>query len=841
TRACLYKSSIVSASAFTSLSADPTRPRAVLGSEDGSLRFYDLLPRLTRNTTLTIEPRLMKTVNIREVRQSLKQQYVGARASPPPARGGIEIISSRPSWRSRGKARSGTGGGAYSGMAAASESDKKGDSEDPGDVEIDRAIIALHHARFDPVKTAGGFKARLDPTSMSEQDWALCGARVRLIVGSADALVVLDADTFAELFCLDFRSKAAIADVDSLGIAQAEGVAVDADEHDPCCTINVAGAFGFCSSSAEPNSTTIMIANTFSGLVVLVNLREQMDKDSLRVITREDAPQPCDEKEPSLQDIIQSAMNGQARGGWSNNVKTDCLMELAAAGIRSVEDLRRPNALVSIVGMPKYIKAALERSIRKDGGADICEVCTFAAPASFTVEKNSPLRCQVQPGVRAAKKPTAVKPSASTPRVGVKQIMNHPVTFKSKVRSSGYTEAPKVTKMFTGPSARSSTTRPLASKSPETRKYPADCEPITNISERCPPIRHTAPIIKVKYHGSGRLLATVSADRTARFYNMASRERSGFKDLIGHDGTLTGVSWSQGVTHNPSGSPTMITSSTDGTVRMWSTDRSDPLLIIRQVRGSPKPSAEAGSPRTASLSASPRVSSTKKDDLLGELRATAFFESDRLVLVPDATRLHIYTYSIQRTERGSVRPGLNYNTYKHVAAFTHPSTSITALAAANAFASHLVLTATTDRSIRVWDAAGARVVSTLADAGVRAVHCLAIADYADVPSAFANVFASAAVTDAVKLWDVRVGKAVMHLLGHADRAAGMGCALSPCGRFLATGSEDNHAYLYDVRKGLVIGKLKGGTDVVSAVDFNPICPELVTGSHDGLGRLFQSA
>jgi WD40 repeat protein len=89
----------------------------------------------------------------------------------------------------------------------------------------------------------------------------------------------------------------------------------------------------------------------------------------------------------------------------------------------------------------------------------------------------------------------------------------------------------------------------------------------------------------------------------------------------------------------------------------------------------------------------------------------------------------------------------------------------------------------------------------------------------------------------------------MHLFGHVDRAAGVSVAFSPCGRYLATGSpttllfigsENNQAYIYDIRKSSVVSKLSGGhTDVVMSVDFNPINQEIVTGGHDGKIRVWR--
>lgn len=46
--------------------------------------------------------------------------------------------------------------------------------------------------------------------------------------------------------------------------------------------------------------------------------------------------------------------------------------------------------------------------------------------------------------------------------------------------------------------------------------------------------------------------------------------------------------------------------------------------------------------------------------------------------------------------------------------------------------------------------------------------------------------------------------------------------------------------MYDIRQGLVVGRLGGGAvDVVSCVDFNPVFGEVCAGSFDGRVRLFR--
>ena len=57
-------------------------------------------------------------------------------------------------------------------------------------------------------------------------------------------------------------------------------------------------------------------------------------------------------------------------------------------------------------------------------------------------------------------------------------------------------------------------------------------------------------------------------------------------------------------------------------------------------------------------------------------------------------------------------------------------------------------------------------------------------------------------------------------------------------RYVACGSEDNRAYLYDVGSGKVVERLQGHSDAVLDVKFNPMHPQLVTACVDGKLRFF---
>jgi WD40 repeat protein len=64
----------------------------------------------------------------------------------------------------------------------------------------------------------------------------------------------------------------------------------------------------------------------------------------------------------------------------------------------------------------------------------------------------------------------------------------------------------------------------------------------------------------------------------------------------------------------------------------------------------------------------------------------------------------------------------------------------------------------------------------------------------------------------------------------------IGLAFSPCMRYLATGSEDKAAYIYDLRSCSMLGRLRPPghhAEVVTDVAFHPWRPELFVSCMDG--------
>ena len=113
-----------------------------------------------------------------------------------------------------------------------------------------------------------------------------------------------------------------------------------------------------------------------------------------------------------------------------------------------------------------------------------------------------------------------------------------------------------------------------------------------------------------------------------------------------------------------------------------------------------------------------------------------------------------------------------------------------------------VVTASWDRTVRVWDAARAQEARGPLYA-TKAVHCLA------AQAGASGLVATGGVDPAVQLWDVRAaggGTAAVRLAGHGGWVAGV--AWAPCaGHILASAAHDGKVKVWDVRSSVPLATL----------------------------------
>ncbi|XP_069394987.1 WD repeat-containing protein 27 isoform X2 [Paralichthys olivaceus] len=392
------------------------------------------------------------------------------------------------------------------------------------------------------------------------------------------------------------------------------------------------------------------------------------------------------------------------------------------------------------------------------------------------------------------------EPSHPKKKGGTKE---QPLVFHTKVKSSGYTTAPR-NHMF---SPKTNIQKNPSSKTAKKntglllRDYPAD--------KAAPTIPHShltitdKPVNCLHYSGDGKHILCGLGDSSVLLYKSSLTGNPAV--FTGHDKPVSSVSWSLS-------RQCWLSASEDRSLRIWADGSTEPAIIM-------------GS------------SSFSKP-----IRGARFYYLDKFLLFASGPSLYLYLYDVDTTH-DDIKRYQQRSAVKLVKRFTTASsTDITALSAVNDFLSYIVLLCGSDRSIQVFDMNRSTVASQLLDAHSRSAHCISQnkgSMFSTQAPDSCNLFLTSAVTDGVKIWDLRTLRCVRRYENHVNRCHPCSSTISPCGRFIATGSEDKSAYVYDVRSSSFLHKLQKHSDTVLSVTFNPATPELLTGTLDGKLRLFQ--
>ena len=447
-------------------------------------------------------------------------------------------------------------------------------------------------------------------------------------------------------------------------------------------------------------------------------------------------------------------------------------------------------------------------------------------------------------------KPTPAKPAPT--KKSASKVVDKPVTFHRKISSSGYGATPPLKLHSGGPTVQARRAAAAAASKPlggakglaaHTRSYNSgEGPPLVAQPANCAALPPFLPLTRLAYAGDGSRIAAGASDGSIALLRLPARRYANAANgapaaLAAHGQTLTSLHFSHS-------GRLLLAASADGSASVWDVTADHPppapLLHLRHVRGSPPPfeqqSSSSSSPSSAEL-------------FSGEVRGARFFYLDRLILLAASNAVHLYSYSLTRNPADDTRRAAPLrHAYKLAHRWALPTAAqhATAVAAANAFLSPMVLAAGSDRSLAAFDAGTGQTVLEIAGAHERPVHTISLYDGGRGGGDAARgceLFVTAALDGAVKLWDLRAPRAAARTFAgaHANRVHAIGAALSPCLRYVGVGSEDRHAYLYDVRGGGVVGATDGAVRAVDAVvdvAFSPVHPQLATASLDGRVRFF---
>jgi WD40 repeat protein/tRNA A-37 threonylcarbamoyl transferase component Bud32 len=142
-----------------------------------------------------------------------------------------------------------------------------------------------------------------------------------------------------------------------------------------------------------------------------------------------------------------------------------------------------------------------------------------------------------------------------------------------------------------------------------------------------------------------------------------------------------------------------------------------------------------------------------------------------------------------------------------------------------------VVTASYDKTVRIWDAATGREIR------------LPIANADGVTSAAFSPdgrrFVTGSVDMSARVWDAVTGQAMTVLMGHADRLTT--AVFSPDGLLVLTASRDKTARVWDALTGRQIMVMSGHAEGVNSAAFSPDGRSVVTASDDMSVRIWDAA
>lgn len=331
--------------------------------------------------------------------------------------------------------------------------------------------------------------------------------------------------------------------------------------------------------------------------------------------------------------------------------------------------------------------------------------------------------------------------------------------------------------------------------------FEAPCMPSAHLTVSTTPTTVSA----LQYSGDGKQIACGLGDGSVLLYNSSLTSNPAV--YTGHSKAVNTVCWSHS-------KQWFLSTSEDPTLCIWTANASEPVL-------------------------------TMGDDRFAKpIRSAQFYYLDKFLLLASGSNLMLYLYHLD-TMRDDIKRYKQRSKSKLAGKFSMKSgTDITSMSAINDFYSYIVLAAGTDRTIQVFDMNQGCMVTQIPDAHCRAVHHLTQnkgSPFCTQALESYNLFLSSAITDGLKLWDLRTARCVRRYDNHVNRCHHCTAVFSPCGRFIAAGSEDHSAYIYDTRSSNFLHKLQRHSETVLNVAFNPANPELLTGTLDGKLALFHPA
>ncbi|PKU47741.1 wd repeat-containing protein 27 [Limosa lapponica baueri] len=326
------------------------------------------------------------------------------------------------------------------------------------------------------------------------------------------------------------------------------------------------------------------------------------------------------------------------------------------------------------------------------------------------------------------------------------------------------------------------------------KEYPLESYPPTKYEKEISVTSKPTRICCIQYSGDGEMLACGLADKAVLIFNSNLTDTCNV--FSGHDGAVNSVGWS----HNKKW---LVSASEDRTLRVWSVCKNEPVLILG------------------------------KEKFHKTVRFAQFYFMDAFILLCCGAEFHLLSFHLDTT-KDDLKRYKQRSVCKLVQKFPMASTmEITSLSAVNDFYSQnctdIILTAGSNRALEVFDLNAGCSTAVIPEAHTRSVYQICqnkgSSFSTQQPEAY-NLFMTTAAGDGIKLWDLRTLRCERRFEGHSSHRYPCGIAVSPCGQFIASGSDDKCAYIYEMHSSTFSHKLGGHTESVINVAFSPSSPQI---------------
>jgi WD40 repeat protein len=353
---------------------------------------------------------------------------------------------------------------------------------------------------------------------------------------------------------------------------------------------------------------------------------------------------------------------------------------------------------------------------------------------------------------------------------------------------------------------------------------------------------HAARVTWAEFDAKGERVVTASLDGTAAVWQVETGKR--VATLSGHTGPVLHAAFS------PDGR-LIATASFDGTVRIWDPASGEQIATLRTAE-----------PQfwSAIFSADGQrlvtVSSTTRRHILGEegaflqyhrhARGAAAFSPDGTMVAAAASDMskrlwdtrawtEIAALFTQTDSNGTISAMVWDARTGRATTSIYDHATVTAVSFSPD--GHRLITASADRTARIWEADTGKPIVPL-EGHQDWLHTAVFSPNGRlIVTASGPSPLSTAKETAARLWNAETGAPLFTLSGHEGGIAS--AAFSPDGSLVLTSSDDGMARLWSTAKGTELAVLAGHQAMILGAVFAPTGPRIVTTSGDHTARLWQ--